>query len=141
VSRPSRRKTGDTKHRCPGPQSRDQSRGVDLDMIRITILYPNRPSSRFDMAYYLDKHMPASIARLSAGKGFRCVAGDRRLSPGPADTAPPYVAVCQYLFDSAADFMTVFGEHADHLQGDSPNYTDIEPVILFSEVAISRGGS
>jgi uncharacterized protein (TIGR02118 family) len=107
-------------------------------MIRISIFYPNRPGGRFDMAYYLEKHMPDSIERLSAGHGFRGVFVDRGLSAGPPDTAPAYVAMCQYVFDTAEDFMTVFGKHAEHLQSDIPNYTDIEPVIQFSEVMLSR---
>ena len=108
-------------------------------MIRISIHYPNGPNSRFDMTYYLDKHMPASIERLSPANGFRGVSVDRGLSAGPPDTAPPYIAVCHYLFETAADFMTAFGPHADYLQSDIANYTDIQPVIQFSEVALSRG--
>jgi len=40
-------------------------------MIRLSILYPAGESSRFDIDYYLNTHMPESIARLSAGDGFR----------------------------------------------------------------------
>jgi uncharacterized protein (TIGR02118 family) len=107
-------------------------------MTRISIFYPNRPGSRFDVAYYVERHMPDSIERLSAGRGFRGVSVDRGLSAGPPDTAPAYVAMCQYLFDTAEDFMTVFGKHADHLQSDIANYTDIAPVIQFSEVMLFR---
>jgi hypothetical protein len=35
-------------------------------MIKVTILYPNTPGSRFDHDYYLKVHMPMSIARLGA---------------------------------------------------------------------------
>ncbi len=34
-------------------------------MIKISILYPNKKGSRFDMDYYLNTHMPMSIGRLS----------------------------------------------------------------------------
>ena len=108
------------------------------NMIRISIFYPNTPIGRFDMAYYLEKHMPDSIERLGAGRGFRGVSVDRGVSAGPPDTAPPYVAMCQYLFDTTEDFMAAFGKHADHLQSDIANYTDIEPVIQFSEVMLFR---
>jgi len=33
-------------------------------MIKISILYPN--TGKFDMGYYLDKHMPRSIELLGA---------------------------------------------------------------------------
>jgi len=39
-------------------------------------------------------------------------------------------------FTSAEDFMAAFMLHAEVLQGDMPNYTDIEPVIQISEVLI-----
>lgn len=34
--------------------------------------------------------------------------------------------------------MAAFGQHADYLQADMANYSSVEPVIQFSEVAISR---
>jgi len=42
------------------------------------------------------------------------------------------------VFDTADNFMAAFLPHAAELQGDMPNYTDIEPIIQISEVAISR---
>ncbi len=107
-------------------------------MVRISIFYPNKPDGRFDMAYYLETHMPASIARLSVGKGFGGVSVDRGVGGGAPGAPPAYVAMCQYLFETADDFMAAFGPHAEFLQGDIANYTDIEPIIQFSDVAISR---
>ena len=107
-------------------------------MVRISIFYPNKPDGRFDMAYYLETHMPASIERLSAGKGYQGVSVERGIGGGAPDAPPTYVAMCHYLFDTVADFMAAFGAHAAFLQGDMPNYTDIEPVIQLSELVISR---
>jgi uncharacterized protein (TIGR02118 family) len=107
-------------------------------MIKISILYPNRTGSRFDMHYYLNTHMPMSIERLGAAKGFRGVSVERGLSAGVPDSAPAYVAMCHFLFDSVEDFMAAFTPHAAVLQGDMPNYTDVEPTIQVNEVAISR---
>ena len=36
-------------------------------MIKVSILYPNKPGSRFDMNYYLANHMPMAIQRLGKG--------------------------------------------------------------------------
>lgn len=105
-------------------------------MIKISILYPN--SGKFDMNYYLDTHMPRSIALLSAGKGYRGVSVERGLGGASPGSAPSYVAMCHYLFDSADDFMAAFLPHAAELKGDMPNYTDIESIIQVSEVVISR---
>jgi len=104
-------------------------------MIKISILYPN--NGKFDLDYYLNTHMPQSIGLLSAGQGYRGVSVERGLGGATSGSAPAYVALCHYLFDSIEDFMAVFLTHAAVLQGDMPNYTDIEPVIQFSEVAIN----
>ena len=86
-------------------------------MVRISMLYPTTPGGRFDMAYYLDIHMPQSIERLSVAKGFRSVSVERGIGGG-APGAPPYVAVCHYVFDTAEDFIAAFMPHAAFLQGD-----------------------
>lgn len=103
-------------------------------MIKISILYPN--GGRFDMDYYLNTHMPRSIALLSKGKGYRGVSVERGLGGASPGSSPAFVAMCHYRFDSAEDFMAAFAPYAAELQGDMPNYTDIETVIQVSEVAI-----
>lgn len=105
-------------------------------MIKVSIFYPN--NGRFDTDYYLKTHMPRSIELLSKGKGYRGVSVERGLGGASPGSAPAYVAMCHYLFDSAEDFMAAFMPHAAELQGDMPNYTDIETVIQVSEVAISH---
>ncbi|MDD5057686.1 MAG: EthD family reductase [Sideroxydans sp.] len=105
-------------------------------MVKISILYPN--TGRFDMDYYLNTHMPRSIQLLSAGKGYRGVSVERGLGGAAPGSAPPFVALCHYLFDTADDFMAAFMPHAAELKGDMPNYTDIESVIQVSEVAINQ---
>jgi len=104
-----------------------------LAMIKISILYPN--NGKFDMDYYLNTHMPRSIERLSAGQGYRGVSVERGLGGASPGSAPSYVAMCHYLFDTADDFMAAFLPHAAELQGDMTHYTGIEPIIQFSEVA------
>ncbi len=107
-------------------------------MVKIGILYPNKQGSKFDMSYYLNTHMPLSIERLSAHKGYRGVSVERGLAGGIPGSDPPFVALCQYLFDSVEDFVAAFMPHAELLQGDMPNYTDITPVIQISAVEIAR---
>lgn len=107
-------------------------------MIRISILYPNRQGARFDVSYYVDTHMPLSIKLLSAHPGFRGVSVERGLGGALPGSEPTYIAMCHFLFSSIEDFMSAFTPNADVLQGDMPNYTDIEPVIQFNEVLISR---
>jgi uncharacterized protein (TIGR02118 family) len=107
-------------------------------VVRISILYPKRPGARFDMAYYVEKHMPMSIRLLSAHPGFKGVSVERGVTGVPPGTDPAYVAMCHFLFDSADAFLEAFTPHARTLQGDIANYTDVEPVIQFNEVLISK---
>jgi len=107
-------------------------------MVRISILYPNSPGSQFDMDYYLQRHMPRSIALLSAAPGFKGVSVERGVSGAAADVSPAFTAMCHFLFESVEAFMAAFMPHAAELQGDIPNYTDVNPTIQINEVVISR---
>ena len=107
-------------------------------MIKISILYPNNKGSRFDLRYYIDIHMPMSIELLSSQSGFKGVSVEHGLGGGIPGTDAAYVAMCHFLFTSLDDFMAAFTPNAAVLQGDMPNYTDIEPVIQVNEILISR---
>lgn len=60
-------------------------------MTKISILYPNQPGARFDFAYYVEKHMPMSIERLSVHPGFRGVSVEHGLGGGIPGTEAAYV--------------------------------------------------
>jgi uncharacterized protein (TIGR02118 family) len=105
-------------------------------MIRVNIFYPKNEGGRFDLDYYLHTHMPMAIEKLSSSlKGVSVEHGVSGVQPG---TKPAYVVMCNYTFDSAEAFLAAFIPHAQVLQGDMPNYTEIEPVMQFSEIKISQ---
>ena len=105
-------------------------------MIKVSIFYPNKAGSRFDLDYYVNQHMPLTIAKL--GEALRGVSVEHGLLGGAPEAPPPYVALCHLLFDSVEAFQAAFIPHAAALQGDIPNYTDVEPVIQISEVKLSQ---
>ena len=107
-------------------------------MVRISILYPNSQSARFDLRYYVETHMPMSIRLLSAHSGFRGVSVEQGLAGTVPGIPPAFIAMCHFLFLSVEDFLAAFQPHAEVLQGDMPNYTDIKPVIQFSKVLITQ---
>jgi|SRR6185369_6301793 uncharacterized protein (TIGR02118 family) len=106
-------------------------------MTRITFVYPKSKDARFDLHYYVEKHMPWSIDLLSVHPGFRSVSVERGVSGGPGADAP-FVAVCNFLFETLDDFMDAVTPHLAALRADMRNYTDIEPIFQVSEVLISR---
>lgn len=85
-------------------------------MIKISILYPNSKSARFDVRYYADQHMPRSIALLSRHPGCRGVSVERGLVGAVPGTDPTFFAMCHFLFDSVESFSAAFSPHADALQ-------------------------
>ncbi len=106
-------------------------------MIRISFLYPNSRNARFNLDYYVEKHMPWSIRLLSVHPGYRGVSVDRGISASPGTDAP-YVAVCNFLFETLGDFMEAVTPHLAALRADMSNYTDIEPIFQVSDVLINR---
>lgn len=107
-------------------------------MVKISIMYPHAPDQTFDMAYYLQTHMPMSIGWLSAHPGFRGVSVERGVAAPHSALPPAYVALCHFLFDSADDFVAAFMPHATELQADIANYTTTAPVVQFSTVEIAQ---
>jgi uncharacterized protein (TIGR02118 family) len=107
-------------------------------MTKISVLYPNNNGARFDVRYYLDTHVPRAIEVLSRHPGFKGVSIDRGTAGAEPGTDARYVIMCHFLFDSLEDFFAAFTPHAIALQEDVPNYTDIQPLIQFSDVLLSR---
>ena len=103
-------------------------------MIKVTVFYPNREGSTFDMDYYCNSHMPMVQEKLgSACKGAAVEQGLSGPAPG---SRPAYIAMGHLYFDSVAEFQSAFGPHANAIMEDIPNYTDIQPTIQISEVKI-----
>jgi uncharacterized protein (TIGR02118 family) len=80
------------------------------DMIKVSALYPNTAGSKFDMPYYLDKHIP--MVRQKLGSAFRGVSVEKGLGGGQPGSPPAYLAMGHLLFDSIEAFQASFGLHA-----------------------------
>jgi len=104
-------------------------------MIKVTILYPNTPGARFDFDYYVKTHMPMSIRLL--GPRIRGVSVERGIEAAEPGVPAAFVALCHFTCDSRQAFEAAFLPQAAVLQGDMPNYTDIVPIIQFSEIALA----
>lgn len=103
-------------------------------MIKVSVLYPNKEGSKFNMDYYCRSHIPMVLSKLGAAcKGS---AVEQGLSGGAPGSPAAYIAMGHLYFDSVSDFQNSFGPHTKEIMGDIPNYTDIQPVIQISEVKI-----
>jgi uncharacterized protein (TIGR02118 family) len=101
-------------------------------MIKVSVMYPNGAGAKFDMAYYLNSHMPMVKQKIGAAiKGMGVEEGLGGLPPG---SPAPYLAMGHLLFDSVEVFSAEFTTHGAAVQADIPNYTNTEPVIQISQV-------
>ena len=105
-------------------------------MIKVSVMYPNKPGGRFDHAYYRDKHMPLVKARMGDSCKFYTV--DKGLAGGAPGDPAPYAAICHIFCDSVEAFEGGFGPHAQEIMADIPNYTDQTPLVQISEVVVGR---
>ena len=105
-------------------------------MIKLSIFYPNVEGKRFDKDYYINTHMPLSLKL--QGDAVRSVEVDFGFSGGLPGSKPPHIAMCHFLYDSFEAFQAAFIPHAETLMKDIANYTDVETMIQFSEVAELR---
>ncbi len=102
-------------------------------MIRVSVMYSNKPGARFDHDYYRDKHMPLVKSRM--GEACRSYAVDRGIAGGAPGTPATYIAIGHILSDSIEAFQASFGPHAQEIMADLANFTDLTPTIQISEVA------
>jgi uncharacterized protein (TIGR02118 family) len=105
-------------------------------MVKVSVMYPNKPGARFDHDYYAYKHMPLVKQKMGDACLFYTV--DRGLAGGEPDSPPTYVGMCHIYCDSVESFKAGFGPHAADILGDIPNYTDLQPVLQISEVVIGQ---
>lgn len=105
-------------------------------MINIASIYEKMDNYHFDFDYYLNIHMPMSIEILSNAEGFKGVKVERGIDISNTIDST-YVAMCHYYFDTLENFMAAFIPHAEKLQDDVRNYTNIEPTIQINEVELT----
>jgi uncharacterized protein (TIGR02118 family) len=101
-------------------------------VINVSILYPSKPGSRFDVDYYVQIHMPMAVRLL--GSAVKAVSVEIGVSGAMPGEPAPFAAIAAFTCESADAFTAAFLPVADQLQGYIPKYTDIKPLIQFSEI-------
>jgi uncharacterized protein (TIGR02118 family) len=101
-------------------------------MIKVSVFYPNQEGEKFDIEYYLSKHIP--LVSKTLGSALKGAAYDKGLGGGAPNTPAVYVAMANLFFNSMEEFGEAFATGAPILMSDLPNFTNIEPVIQVSEV-------
>ena len=103
-------------------------------MIVVSVMYPATADAKFDMAYYMEKHVPMVGERWGA-MGLReakVLQGAGAPGGGPAT----YSVIALLTFDSAEAFGQAVAQHGAEIMGDIANFTNVQPVIQVSNVLL-----
>ena len=106
-------------------------------MVSLTVLYPKTATSQFDMAYYLDKHIPLVKERL-ATMGLISVDMREGLAGGAPDSLPPYAMITSLTFNTMDELQSGLAMHGAELLGDIPNFTDVQPQTQVCQVRVKE---
>ena len=99
----------------------------------VTVMYPGGSGTRFDMDYYLGRHMPLVRERWTPMglKEARVVKGAGTPDGGPA----PFQVMALLTWDSVDSFKKAAERDGAEIFGDIPNFTDTQPSVQFNDFA------
>jgi uncharacterized protein (TIGR02118 family) len=103
-------------------------------MIKVSVMYPNGEGHTFDLAYYLNQHIP--MVKKKLGAALKSVTVEQGITGAAPGTPPAYLAFGNLYFDSAEAFQASFAPHAAAILGDVPNYTNTQPIVQLSAVKL-----
>jgi uncharacterized protein (TIGR02118 family) len=103
-------------------------------MIKVSVFYPYKDGAKFDMDYYLTKHMPLVQKRL--GASLKSIAVERGIGGGAPDSLPLFAAMGHLVFDDIGTYKSGMESHGAEIRADVLNFTNIEPIIQVSEVKL-----
>jgi len=103
-------------------------------MVKVSFLYPNAADTKFDMTYYLNRHIP--MVRRLLGSALKGVSVEHGISGEEPGSAAPYIAAGHLLFDSVQSFQASVMPHAQELTEDIPKYTNSKPLLQIGEIRL-----
>ena len=101
-------------------------------MIRVSVMYPNQ-GGKFDMDYYINKHM-ALVHKLLDPYGLVRTEADKGIGTAEPGAPAPFLAIGHMIFNSIEDMQKALQAHDADLAADVPNYTDSQPQFQISEM-------
>lgn len=101
-------------------------------MVLITVSYPAGANTRFDLDYYLSKHIPLLRQRWEplGLTNVQVVRGMAKVDGSAVD----FQMMALITFDSMASFQSAAAAHGPEIIGDIPNFTDTQAGVQINEV-------
>lgn len=109
-------------------------------MIRVTVSYPNQAGARFDMNYYMTKHMPMVEAKLRPLGLVRWGVQQGIGGAAPGSQAA-YLIQAAMVFETVEAFQAALAATGPALMADIPNYTDIQPRIDIYQIVAEQSAA
>jgi len=113
-------------------QSKQNVGNSEKGLTKVSVMYPYTDGKTFNMEYYESKHMPM-VAKL-LGLNLVKYTIEKGISSGIPNQPLPFMAIGTFYVKSLSDYQSAIGPHRDAVRADFPNYTNITPIILVSEV-------
>jgi len=111
---------------------KNQTALVEKGLIKISVMYPFSEGKTFNMEYYESKHMPMVAGFL--GSNLVKYTIEKGLASGIPNTPMPYMAIGTFYVKSLSEYQAAIAPNRDAIRADFQNYTNVNPVILVSEV-------
>jgi uncharacterized protein (TIGR02118 family) len=102
-------------------------------MIRVIVSYPNQAGSRFDMDYYLNKHIPMVLEKLGP-HGLIGAGVDQGIGGGMPGSPAKYQIQALLTFPTVEQMQVGMASAAPSLMADIPNFTDVRAEIQVNQV-------
>ena len=101
-------------------------------MVKLSVMYPHKEGSKFDLDYYLTKHF--DLVQTKFGGLMKDAYVTKGLGGGVHGEPPTYQIMAHISFESMDALNKAVTAHGAELFADVPNFTDITPVVQISEV-------
>jgi len=118
---------------CLAALSQENKSAVsEKGLIKVSIMYPFAEGKTFNMDYYEKKHMPFVAGLLGANLVKYTI--EKGVGSGIPNTPLPFMAIGIFYVKSLSEYQAAIAPNRDAIRADFPNYTNITPVILVSEI-------
>ncbi len=101
-------------------------------MIKVIVSYPNQAGARFDLDYYLTKHMPLVARKL--GGALKGWSAEQGIGSGAPGTPAEFMIQATLTMESVEAFQSAMASSGAEIMGDIKNYTDIQPHIQVNQI-------
>jgi uncharacterized protein (TIGR02118 family) len=116
----------------PGQNDKQNAAATDKGLIKISVMYPFAEGKTFNMDYYQAKHMPMVAGYI--GSNLVKYTIEKGVASGIPNQPMAYMAIGIFYVKSLSEYQAAIAPNRDAIRADFPNYTNVTPVILVSEV-------